>query len=84
MIRVLLWSLIRFVVGAVVGFIGMIVGYGVYTSLVQIHDQDGGAAIMVGFGIAPAVGLICGGVTAILCGFRSARARKGALPRDIG
>lgn len=75
MIRVLLWSLFGFVAGVVVGYIGMIVGYGVYTGIVRVHDQDGGAAMAVGFIIAPAVGLICGLVAAIACGVWAARRR---------
>ncbi len=76
MIRILFWSLFGFVAGVVTGYIGMIVGYGVYTGIARVHDQDGGAAMTVGFVIAPAVGLFCGVLAAILCGPLAARTRK--------
>ena len=71
--RVLFWSVLGFVVGAVVGYFAVILWYVAYTELFRGgHDQDGGGAMAAGLIIGPMVGLICGIITAAILGVRSA------------
>ena len=71
--RVLFWSVLGFVVGAVVGYFAVILWYVAYTELFRGgHDQDGGGAMAAGLIIGPMVGLICGIITAAIFGVRSA------------
>ncbi|WP_300615085.1 hypothetical protein [Dokdonella sp.] len=74
--RVFLWVVLGFVIGVVAGYFGTILCYVVSSDLFKTHDQDGGGAMTVGFVVAPAVGLVCGFVAAVLCGLRAARRRK--------
>lgn len=71
--RVFLWGLFGFVVGAVAGYFAVMFGYIAYVDLFRVHDQDGGGAMAMGLVLAPLVGLFCGVVAAIFFGLRAAR-----------
>jgi hypothetical protein len=72
-VRVLLWIVLGFVIGAIVGYFAVILWYIAYTELFRGgHDQDGGGAMAAGLIIGPAVGLICGLITAVIFGVRAA------------
>lgn len=70
--RVLLWSILGFVAGAVAGYAALMIGYSIYVELFRVHDQDGGGAMAMGLIVGPIVALLCGFAAAIAAGVRAA------------
>lgn len=71
--RVLVWSILGFVAGAVAGYAALMIGYSIYVELFRVHDQDGGGAMAMGLIIGPIVGLLCGVAAAVFAGMKAAR-----------
>ena len=70
--RVFLWSLLGFVVGTVVGYAIILLGWIAYADLAGVVDRDGGKTMGIAFMFAPLGGVVLGLLMAFGLGARAA------------
>jgi hypothetical protein len=75
MLRIILLVLLAFVAGAVVAYLGLVLGVTTYWELAGVHDQDGGGAMALGLVIGPIFAVVAGAVAAVVVGVWAANRR---------
>lgn len=73
--RVLMWSLLGFVAGLVLGYCLILFGWVGYSLFAHIGDRDGGKMMSIMFLAAPLGGLAAGLIGAFWFALRAARRR---------
>ena len=76
--RVVLGSLLAFVIGMIAVYVVVVAGGLGYISAYNVHDRDGGMSMAIMFAIGPLAGLLGGIAAAVIAGvWLSRRERRG-------
>jgi hypothetical protein len=67
-------SILGFIAGAVVTYLAVVIGTTVVWDLLDVHDQDGGGSMALGFIIGPFFALF-GGIVGVFLALRITRPR---------
>lgn len=80
MFRLFIIGVLGFIAGAVITYLGVVLGVSLAWDLLGVHDQDGGGAMALGLVIGPFFGIIGGILGAFLLPIWIARRTRNAPP----